>query len=64
MLDGKADDAVIEAATSGEPEAAVLILSEPLDDIEDNWTEVPPGHIVIAEENRAYVLPFSPAGGS
>ena len=67
VLDGNADDAVIEAAIeaaqSGEPEAAVLILSEPLDDIEDNWTEVLPGHIVIAEENRAYVLPFSPADG-
>jgi predicted glutamine amidotransferase len=41
-------------------DAAILILSEPLDDIEDNWTEVPPSHIVITEENRAYVLPFSP----
>jgi len=58
VLDGDAESAVEEKGDESDP--AILILSEPLDDIEDNWTEVPPGHIVIAEENRAYVLPFSP----
>jgi glutamine amidotransferase len=47
--------------TSGtdEPqEKAILILSEPLDDIRDNWTEVPENSVVVAAENRAYVLPL------
>ncbi len=39
-------------------EAAVIVLSEPLDDAESDWTEVPPGHAVIAAENRAYTVPF------
>ncbi len=39
-------------------EKAILILSEPLDDIRDNWTEVPQNSIVVAAENRAYVLPL------
>ena len=39
-------------------EKAILFLSEPLDDIRDNWTEAPENSIVVAAENRAYVLPL------
>ncbi len=39
-------------------EKAILILSEPLDHIRDNWTEAPENSIVVAAENRTYVLPL------
>lgn len=39
-------------------EKAILILSEPLDHIRDNWTEAPENSIVVAAEDRAYVLPL------
>jgi predicted glutamine amidotransferase len=39
-------------------EKAILILSEPLDDIRDNWTEVPENSVVVAAENRAYIVPL------
>ncbi len=39
---------------------AVLILSEPLDDVQSNWIEVKQGSLVIAAESCAYTLPFSP----
>jgi hypothetical protein len=29
-----------------------------LDDIRDNWTEVPENSVVVAAENRAYVMPL------
>ncbi len=59
VVNRKAMGEIVDPADKSDP--AILILSEPLDDIESKWTEVPPGHIVIAEENRAYVLPFRPA---
>ena len=49
----------ISGNTQSEQEHAILVLSEPLDDIRENWTEVPENSIVIAAENRADVLPFS-----
>jgi glutamine amidotransferase len=39
---------------------AILVLSEPLDDVESNWTEVRQDCLVVAAENRAYTLPFAP----
>jgi glutamine amidotransferase len=44
--------------TSSAP--AILILSEPLDDIQSNWFEVRQDCLVVAAENRAYTLPFAP----
>ena len=40
---------------------AILILSEPLDDVQSNWTEVEQDCLVVAAENRAYTLRFAPA---
>ena len=54
-------DLALSEFTNGtdEPhEKAILILLEPLDDIRDNWTEAPENSIVVAAENRAYVLPL------
>jgi glutamine amidotransferase len=39
---------------------AILILSEPLDDVQSNWVEVGQDCLVVAAENRAYTLPFAP----
>ncbi len=39
-------------------EKAILILSEPLEDIRENRTDVPENSLVVAAENRACILPF------
>jgi len=43
------------------PAPAILVLSEPLDDVQANWTEVKQDCLLVAAENRAYTLPFAPA---
>ena len=39
-------------------EGAVLILSEPLDEDTDDWTEVPPGHMLIARGGEIALTPL------
>ncbi len=46
------------SGTDAPSEKAILILSKPLDDIRDNWTAVPGNSVVVAAENRTYVLPL------
>ena len=39
---------------------AVLILSEPLDEDTEDWTEVPPGHMLAARAGEITLSPLSP----
>ncbi|MBT6093406.1 MAG: class II glutamine amidotransferase [Rhodospirillaceae bacterium] len=43
-----------------EADQACLIVSEPLDEVEDQWHEVPPSHMLIAGSGGIGVFPFEP----
>ena len=45
-------------------EDAVLILSEPLDEAADDWTEVPDEHVLLAAGGELTLAPFGPAAGA
>ena len=38
---------------------AVLVLSEPLDEDTDDWTEVPDGHMLIAQDGDITLTPLA-----
>ncbi len=42
------------------PEGAVIVLSEPLDDLSEHWEEVPEASCLIVEDGRVTVSPFTP----
>jgi predicted glutamine amidotransferase len=42
------------------PEGAVIVLSEPLDEMTEHWEEVPESSLVVVEDGRATVSSFSP----
>lgn len=59
----------VRFASSGEPPSlyysttqdAVMIVSEPLDDKIENWANVAPSHMLIAECDDVTVYPFTPS---
>ncbi|HAW27722.1 MAG TPA: class II glutamine amidotransferase, partial [Planctomycetaceae bacterium] len=42
------------------PEDAVIVVSEPLDDLPDHWEEVPESSILTVESGSSTVTEFSP----
>jgi glutamine amidotransferase len=41
------------------PEGAVIVLSEPLDELTDHWEEVPESSLLLVEEEKTEIVPFS-----
>lgn len=42
------------------PEGAVIVLSEPLDELSENWEAVPESSLLIARNGQVTISPFSP----
>jgi glutamine amidotransferase len=42
------------------PEGAVIILSEPLDELTKHWEEVPESSLVVIEHGKATMSSFAP----
>lgn len=42
------------------PEGAVIVLSEPLDELNGHWEMVPESSVLLAENGRVTISPFSP----
>ncbi len=42
------------------PEGAVIVLSEPLDDLTEHWVEVPESSVVLVDDGQATVSSFTP----
>jgi predicted glutamine amidotransferase len=42
------------------PEGAVIVLSEPLDELSEHWEEVPESSILVVEKGQVTISPFSP----
>ncbi len=40
--------------------AALVVLSEPLDDVSEHWVAVPDAHVLVAENGRVAITPFTP----
>jgi len=43
------------------PEGAVILVSEPLDEVSEHWREVPEATLVTVEQGEARLAPFAPA---
>ena len=50
----------IDGSYDALPNDAIILVSEPLDDLTRHWQAVPESSMLIIEEGRAKVLPFSP----
>jgi glutamine amidotransferase len=50
----------INGAYEALPDGAVIVLSEPLDEMSENWEEVPESSLLLAENGQVTVTPFAP----
>ena len=43
------------------PQGAVIVLSEPLDELNEHWEAVPESSLLVVEDGKTTINPFSPA---
>ena len=54
----------LAARVRGDVDNAVLVLSEPLDEATDVWTELPEAHMLVATAGTVTLTPFTPSAAA